>query len=183
MSENGGDAVGDSLRENMQMEKLKALRPMNVDSGPQQTRKPAAGRADTKEVAKDIQDEVDERVRDTERGKSTGAHCDTLIEQVKAAHASGATKSDFTPTTSSTPLEVRRRPARPAAAMRVYRTQAGLPQRASHAGTSPRHLLFSVPRSAGCTTNVGWPGEELAPMQNLSRSSRVGVQGSGLVAR
>ena len=116
MSENGGDAVGDSLRENMQMEKLKALRPMNVDSGPQQTRKPAAGRADTKEVAKDIQDEVDERVRDTERGKSTGAHCDTLIEQVKAAHASGATKSDFTPTTSSTPLEVRRRPARPAAA-------------------------------------------------------------------
>ena len=55
MSENGGDAVGDSLRENMQMEKLKALRPMNVDAAPQQTRKPAAGRADTKEVAKDIQ--------------------------------------------------------------------------------------------------------------------------------
>lgn len=158
MSENGADAVGDSLRENMQMEKLKALRPMNIELGPQQARKPAAGRTDTKEVAKEIQDEVDDRVRDTEREKSKGPHCDALVEQIKASAAEEKTKSEFSPTTSSTPIEVDPRPS----------------QRASPEGT----ITSFSHQDPGCTSNV-----ECAPGAEPARCIQSRAAGEGRVIR
>jgi hypothetical protein len=98
----------DDLRESMQMEKLRALKPVEVQSdyASRKQLKPGLGslKQDPKTLGKDIQEEVDERVRNNMA--SEGEHCDLWMQQVQQAAALQKSQSDYVPTESTTPLEV-----------------------------------------------------------------------------
>eukprot|EP00802_Teleaulax_amphioxeia_P013294 Tamp_13344.p1 GENE.Tamp_13344~~Tamp_13344.p1 ORF type:complete len:392 (+),score=99.03 Tamp_13344:186-1361(+) len=97
----------DDLRENMQLEKLRALKPvadLSDNQGPQRKPGLSSTKQDPKALGKEIQEEVDERVRDG--GKGVGEHCDLWMRQAEQVAASQKTQSEFVPTKSNTPLEV-----------------------------------------------------------------------------
>ncbi|MGB1603624.1 MAG: hypothetical protein ACPIOQ_63425, partial [Promethearchaeia archaeon] len=97
-----------SLRENMQLEKLRALHHSDGQAGggkhsnaaensaPQ--RKPGLANVsrDPSGMGRELQDEVDERVR--QGTASEGEHCDRWIRQAEQAAARQRTHSEFVPT-------------------------------------------------------------------------------------
>eukprot|EP00286_Rhodomonas_abbreviata_P021564 CAMPEP_0181296556 /NCGR_PEP_ID=MMETSP1101-20121128/4768_1 /TAXON_ID=46948 /ORGANISM="Rhodomonas abbreviata, Strain Caron Lab Isolate" /LENGTH=378 /DNA_ID=CAMNT_0023401431 /DNA_START=438 /DNA_END=1571 /DNA_ORIENTATION=+ len=97
--------MGDDLRENMQLEKLKALKPVSDlgDHGHQQ-RKVANNKLDPKGMGKELEEEVNERVRQGVRAE--GEHCTTWVQQAEAIAASDKRQSGFVPSKSATPLEI-----------------------------------------------------------------------------
>mmetsp|Transcript_10331 Transcript_10331/g.16127 ORF Transcript_10331/g.16127 Transcript_10331/m.16127 type:complete len:247 (-) Transcript_10331:666-1406(-) len=98
--------MGDDLRENIQLEKLKALKPVNDlgsgDNMPQ--RKVGTNKMDSKQMGKELQEEVDERIRNGTRAE--GEHCDTWVRQAEAIAQSEKRQSGFVPSKSATPLEI-----------------------------------------------------------------------------
>ena len=105
-----------SLRENIQLEKLRALHHSDGQAGggkhgnaaensaPQRKPGLASVSRDPSGMGRELQDEVDERVR--QGTASEGEHCDRWIRQAEQAAARQRTHSEFVPTKSSTPLEI-----------------------------------------------------------------------------
>ena len=96
--------MSDDARENMQLEKLRALRPLGMSDSPQMRRPLMADKVDAKGFGKDLEEEVNERVRSGV--KASGEHCDHLVEIAESVAQQDRTQSNFVPTQTKTPLEI-----------------------------------------------------------------------------
>mmetsp|Transcript_9588 Transcript_9588/g.22075 ORF Transcript_9588/g.22075 Transcript_9588/m.22075 type:complete len:383 (+) Transcript_9588:263-1411(+) len=96
--------MGDDLRENMQLEKLKALKPVGEFGADAMNRKLPNNKLDPKIMGKELEEEVNERVRTGTRAE--GEHCTAWVKQAEAIAKSEKKQSDFTASKSATPLEI-----------------------------------------------------------------------------
>uniref|UniRef100_A0A7S0F0D0 Uncharacterized protein n=1 Tax=Hanusia phi TaxID=3032 RepID=A0A7S0F0D0_9CRYP len=96
-------------RENIQLEKLKLLKPVNNNGdgallGFDGRKLSHDQGVDAKALAKEIEDEINERVRSGV--KADGSHCEQLVSHAERLCDLKKTNSNFIPTTSTTPIQV-----------------------------------------------------------------------------
>mmetsp|Transcript_9619 Transcript_9619/g.27648 ORF Transcript_9619/g.27648 Transcript_9619/m.27648 type:complete len:401 (-) Transcript_9619:723-1925(-) len=100
-----GDGLSDDARENMQLEKLRAIRPMGgVSESPQMRRPLIADKLDAKGYGKEIEEEINDRVRAGDR--ASGEHCDELVNIAEEVAQQDRTHSIFVLSQGKTPLEI-----------------------------------------------------------------------------